>query len=616
MKVRSNRFRKVAGLGLFGIACILAEQRNETQAQEHFARAHQAQNAGDLQTAIAEYLITARLLPDTGEVYASLGLAYHAAAQFADSAQALRKAISLKPQLRGVYLFLGIDYVRLSQPERALPCLQKALEQEPGNKEAVSWLGTALWESGRIAAALQQLRKANDAFPSDCDLLFLLGEAYGKAANQEIEKVLNQSVGTALYHEAFGNIYLDQRDWEKAEGHFRRSLQQDPQASGAHFGLGQLYLQQRKLAQAAAEFQKEQTADPASAAAISSKLAIIALLEGHAEDAIHYLSAGIKLSKEGVADALGLPGPTITSELIDEDGARYRAALEALRALPDCPARHLALAFVNTQLNLPSESLAEWQIFAAAVPDSTPTNQWQRAQADFARHDFIAASRQLEAITAADPHNLRALYLLSKTYQRLSVIIVAQMLSIDPDFYRAHELLAKNYQRLEQNDKALAEFRTVERMRPTLSGLHFEIGHLLWSMQDPEAAIKELREELRLNPDHPEANAEVGTILVAKHDPAQGTPYLQKALHLKPTLTQAHVQLGMAFYRLHKFPEAAVELKEALADDAEGNAHFILGMVYRRMGRQAESKVALDESRRIRSERLMQVKIEKDDPDQ
>ena len=56
MKVRSNRFRKVAGLGLFGIACILAEQRNETQAQEHFARAHQAQNAGDLQTAIAEYL--------------------------------------------------------------------------------------------------------------------------------------------------------------------------------------------------------------------------------------------------------------------------------------------------------------------------------------------------------------------------------------------------------------------------------------------------------------------------------------------------------------------------------------------------------------------------------
>ena len=46
--------------------------------QRHFAAAHQAQDAGNLDLAAQEYLAVIRLLPNVAEAYASLGLVYNA----------------------------------------------------------------------------------------------------------------------------------------------------------------------------------------------------------------------------------------------------------------------------------------------------------------------------------------------------------------------------------------------------------------------------------------------------------------------------------------------------------------------------------------------------------
>src|SRR6202012_5914152 len=141
-------------------------------------------------------------------------------------------------------------------------------------------------------------------------------------------------------------------------------------------------------------------------------------------------------------------------------------------------------------------------------------------------------------------------------YRNLAMLILARMLAIDPNFYRAHELLAKTYEQRDENDKALAEYKIVTQLHPELSGIHFAMGHLLWTMQDSDAALVELKQELRLNPSHPEANAEIGTILVNKHQADEAIPYLRKALALKPDLTTARQQFGMAFYQLNDLPGA------------------------------------------------------------
>ena len=594
----------------------LRAQDNDAEVRQHFNTARQAQTTGDLNTAIREYRAVVRLQPDLAEVYANLGLVYQMSARFDESAQALQKAIALKPELRGVNLFLGIDYVKLNYPARALPYLRKAVQQEQGSKEAASWLGTALWDAGQTTAALTQLRNNAGAFPTDCDVLFLLGEAYQKAANQQIEDVLNITIGKPLYHQVYGDIYAGQHVWEKAKDHYQWALQKDSRWPGAHLGLGEIYLKQDKLQEAEAEFRREKDLASALSAAALAKLGQVAMLQGRPEEALRNLSAAIQLSPEQAADALNLPSlpfQSVSDQLAPPVRAKYLEFLSAQNELQDCPARHLALAFVNAELGSTEKSASEWKLFVSGIHGALPADHPGRVAVLFARHDFELAELELQSVVTPNSLDLKSRYLLGRTYRCLSLLVLAQMLAIDPNFYRAHELLAKTYEQREENDKALAEYKIVEQMRPELSGLHFAMGHLLWTMQNSEAALVQLKEELRLNPNHPEANAEVGTILAREHQYNQAVPYLQKALLAKPDLITARQQLGMVFYQRNELPIAERELKKAIADDPEGTAHFLLGMVYRKMGRMQESDAALGESRRIRAERLAKVKIEKDE---
>ncbi len=172
-------------------------QDADSEALQHFAAAHRAQDAGDLDLAAQEYLAVIHLRPEVAEAYASLGLVYNAQGKFAESARTLGKAEKLKPGLPGVSLYLGIDYEKQRQAALAVPHLVQAVRLEPANKQAHTWLGRALWDDGQTQAALEQLRKTVQLFPSDPALLLDLGEAYRKAADLGIERVLSGAAGHA-----------------------------------------------------------------------------------------------------------------------------------------------------------------------------------------------------------------------------------------------------------------------------------------------------------------------------------------------------------------------------------------------------------------------------------
>ena len=587
-------------------------QDRESEAAEHFQTAQRAQNAGDYDTAVREYRSAIAVEPNVAEVYVNLGLVYHLQANFEASAKALQQAIALKPELLAANLFLGIDYVHLNQPTRAVNYLRKAIHQEPGNKEADSWLGTALWDAGQKTAALAQLRNAVKLFPADGDLLFLLGEAYQKAANEQIEYVLERAVGTPLYHQAFGKIYADQGVWDKAIGHYQAGIQKNASVPGLHFGLGDVFFQQGKLQEARNEFGQELKINPKSAAALA-KLAEVEFLGGSTGDALYNLELSIRISPAEAADTLGLPSssPSIALESpSDALAGKYRQALLNVQAAPPGDARDLATAALANKLGDGELAVAEWNRFLSHANEQLPADPKGRALVNFERHRFDFAEKELESFILSNPTDAEAHYLLSKTYQHLSSLVLERMLAVDPNSFRTHQLLAKIYEHRDQSEKALAEYRTVEQMQPALSGVHFSIGHLLWTMNEPNEAVGELKKELQLDPDHPEANAEIGTILVAQHESDTAIPYLKKALSLKPDLVTARQQLGMAFYEKKDYPRAEQELKRGLNDDAEGSVHFVLGMVYRRMGRMDESRTELAESNRIRAERRAEVKLQ------
>jgi tetratricopeptide (TPR) repeat protein len=606
----NHRFWVIGYTALWAFSSLLHPtpawaQDADAEAAQHFAAAHQAQDAGNLDLAATEYLAVIRLHPEVAEAYASLGLVYNAQGKFAESARTLAKAEKLKRGLPGVSLYLGIDYERQRQATLAVPQLVEAVRLEPANKQAHTWLARALWDDGRIQPAIEQARKTSLLFPSDPALLLDLGEAYRKAADLGIQRVLTAAKGEPLAHQVYGDIYKDERSWENAAAHYYRAIEQDPHWQGAHYGLGDIAVRREKLDIATQEYHHELEANPGSAAAMA-RLGEIALLENKPDDALTLFGKAIHAGAYQPANALGLPRPypAGAEDLSPRAQEQLRSCLPALQAAPASAARDLALAFANARVGNDDASLSAWKDFTGNTAHPGTSIPRERGFDSFYRQDFEAAAADLNSWVKVHPNDLQADYFLAKTYRNLSLSTLEHLLAVAPDSYPAHQLLAETYQNAEQDEKAVAEYKVVEGMVPDLPGVHFSIGHLLLKMSQQDPAREELAAELRLNPDHAEANAEMGTILLDRLDAANAIPYLEKAVQLDPDEWITYRQLGKAYYMQKDYAKAETALQQAVRHDPQGLAHYQLGLVYRSLGRKEAANAQFEISRKLKLEGL------------
>ena len=606
----SHRFLIIGYTALWAFSTLLPgttlrAQDADAEAAQHFAAAHQAQDAGNLDLAATEYLAVIRLRPDVAEAYASLGLVYNAQGKFAESARTLAKAEKLKRGLPGVSLYLGIDYEKQRQTALAVPQLIEAVRLEPGNKQAHTWLARALWDDGRIQPAIEQARRTSLLFPSDPALLLDLGEAYRKAADQGIQRVLTAARGTPLVHQVYGDIYKDNRAWENAAAHYYRALEQDSHWQGAHYGLGDVAVRREKLEIAIQEYQHELEVNSGSAAALA-RLGEIALLQSKPDEALAFFAKAIRVGAYQAANALGLPRPypAGAEDLSPHGQEQLRSCLPALQAAPPSASRDLALTYANARLGSDDASLSAWKNFAVNATQPGAPDARGRGVDSYYRQDFETAAADLSSWVKLHPNDLQADYLLARTYRNLSLATLEHLLAVAPDSYPAHELLAETYQNAEQDEKAVAEYRVVEGMVPDLPGVHFSIGHLLLKMSQQDPAREELAAELRLNPDHAEANAEMGTILLDRLDAANAIPYLEKAVKLNPDDWGTYRQLGKAYYMQKDYAKAETALHQAVRHDPQGLAHYQLGLVYRSMGQKEAANAQFEISRKLKLEAL------------
>ena len=272
-------------------ACSFAQTGAEQQASRHFSLAHQAQDAGDLAGAAREYREALRLAPGTAEIDASLGMVLYAEGKFPEATHALDQANRLKPSLPGVTLYLGMSYAQEHQPLEALPLLRTSVSKDPASKDANLWLGRSLWAAGQQQQALVQLRHTSSLFPADPVLLLECGEAYHKAAEEGIARVLEAAEGKPLAHQVYGDIYTDEHAWANAAAHYYRALALDPRWPGAHFGLGEIAFAQQKLVAATEQYQQEVAINPRSGAALA-RLGELAILTGHPRGSLASDAAG------------------------------------------------------------------------------------------------------------------------------------------------------------------------------------------------------------------------------------------------------------------------------------------------------------------------------------
>ena len=600
------------------IACLLlitgsvqvgsSQVRNEVEDQvsEHFQAAQKAQQQDRLDDAVHEYLVVLKLAPALPEAYMNLGLVYYAQSKFADSARALSTAGNLRPGMRGVSLWLGIDEVRLNHPAHAVQLLREAVRQDPQEKQAESWLGTALWNAGQIDASLLQLRKAAAQFPDDPDLLFALGEAYGKAASQLSEQLVEDSSGTATSDRIYASTYATEHDWTKAEGHLRRAIQRDPHSVEAHLDLAELFLNQAQLPAALEQLAQAGELFPKSATVLS-KSGEVLILSGQLPEGLSRIEQAIRLDESEALDALGLPiDVPMSFNDVDADLRAICGAAEAkLEEMhSSSAARDVALAGLYA---ISGDDDAAARVYQQLSP---PPQMAKPAESAFAQamnaihqHRYETAEAALHRSLTLHPGDLSARYELVIVRRQIAMAQIARLIAVAPDSYHVHQLLGQLYVDRGDDEMALSEYLAVAAAHPNLPDVHFWLGHLYWKHGDADHALAELTRQLELDPGHPEANGEMGTVLIAKDRAAEAIPYLESAIRSKPDLWPAYQKLGQAYATQKNYARAEEILRRDLEHDPDGGAHYQLARVLRAEGKTTEAAKVFAQVRAIKIER-------------
>ena len=614
-RFRSRRF--LVSSALIPIACALSlagaaqvfRSPIEDQVQAHFLAAQHAQEQGRLDDAVHEYLTVLKLAPGLPEAHLNLGLVYYAQSKFDDSSRALSTAGKLRPGMPGVSLWLGIDDVQLHRPARGAPRLREAIRLDPADKLAQSWLATALWDEGQIDEALLQLDKACARFPDDPDLLFARGEAYGKAASQLTEKLLEESAGTALSDLIYGTQYVEEHDWSRAEGHLHRAIERDPRLLDARLELAAAFLEQARIPAAQEQSDKALALAPRSASALARSGELLLLTEQKTEG-LSRLENAMEIDLSETLDSLGLPADDSLDQ-VDRNGAAAKLSMmcrksaEALETDPTTSrARDIALAALYALAGDQDASMRAYRRLGPARARQSPVNGFAEAITAMHQHHDEQAESLLSRWLAANPSDRLALYDLILVRRQISRSQVTRLLAVAPDSYHVHQLLGQIYVNTEEDDKALAEYLAVAAARPDLPGVHFWLGHLYWKHGDADHARAELTRELELSPGHPEANAELGTVLVAEEHAAEAIPHLESAIRSKPDLWPAYSQLGRAYTSEKKYLRAEELLKHALPHDQDGSAHYQLGLVLRAEGKTAQAAQVFAQVRAIKNEQM------------
>jgi tetratricopeptide (TPR) repeat protein len=594
-------------------ACILpipaSAQQSDPAVEQHFLAAQQDQQRGLLDAAVQEYKDALRLQPGIPEAYVNLGLVYYAQARFAESAQALTTAAKLRPGMNGVSLWLGIDEVKLDHPAQGAALLREAVRQNPNDKLAQSWLGTALWNAGQTDAALLQLRNAAAQFPDDPDLLFAAGEAYGKAVDQQTEELLEESRGTALSDRIYADSYVQERDWDKAEGHLRRAIERDPHSLDARLELAQVFFAQARLSDAREQLAQAVGLAPHSAAALARMGEVLTLMQ-QTDKGVSLIGQALSIDRSEALDALGLPiEPSIGQSGSSDASARLfslcREAVQQLAAEPaNEPAQLAALAALDAQAG---DSAGAMRALGSVGPDKSASrpaaSPIEQAIAALHEHRYNDAEVELLHWIAAHPQDRIARYDLICVRRRIAVEQIFRLIEVAPDSYHVHQLMGQVYADRDQDKKAIDEYLLVAAARPDLPGIHFWLGHLYWKHADADHALPELTRELELDPDNAEADGELGAVLVAEGRFAEAIPHLESALTRDPGLWPAYAQLGKAYASERQFAKAEAVLKRALAHDSDGSVHYQFGKVLQSEGKTAQALQAFAQVRAIKDEK-------------
>jgi Tfp pilus assembly protein PilF len=241
--------------------------------------------------------------------------------------------------------------------------------------------------------------------------------------------------------------------------------------------------------------------------------------------------------------------------------------------------------------------------------------------------DLEKAADIVSTLLASRPTDASLLYLSYRIHSDLANRGILTMAIADPDSGELHQAMARELAKQGDTAHAIVNYREAIRINPRLSGVHTELGDLLFHSPDDKlkaSADGEFQAALVANPKDEKAELALGVIAARRGDLKAAYTDDSRALQLDPNDSDALTELAKVLIQMDKNDEARQLLERAVQiEPANYVAHFRLGTLYRQMGKTEESKQQVDLYKRYKQihdslEKIihdMRVASEQDAPD-
>ena len=137
-----------------------------TKGLEYFKAGRNRFDEGDLKGAVAAYLQSIELQPDSAEVHLSLGLVYLKLEKNKDAAKAFKDSVRLQPDVAEAQYGLGLAYFRMARHKDAADAFKRATILRPDMAKAHYGLALAYQELGKNEALIAEFRILETLDPS------------------------------------------------------------------------------------------------------------------------------------------------------------------------------------------------------------------------------------------------------------------------------------------------------------------------------------------------------------------------------------------------------------------------------------------------------------------
>ncbi|HEX5481916.1 MAG TPA: tetratricopeptide repeat protein [Terriglobia bacterium] len=179
----------------------------------------------------------------------------------------LAHARVLEPRNASVHFFFGMICVEMDLHQEAYSSLKKAVELDPNNAYYNYALGAVCTQREDATEAVPYFRKYCALRPQDPRGKLALGAAYyyshdldsARAELLKIENVKTTSGGANYY---LGRIANDQGNWAEAAQSLEQAIRDDPHYADAYAMLGNVYLNQKRYEKAGNALRRALEIDP------------------------------------------------------------------------------------------------------------------------------------------------------------------------------------------------------------------------------------------------------------------------------------------------------------------------------------------------------------------